>query len=148
MDVGSRGEGLTRCRCADGVQYDDPVFEMELKGKSQFGEQLDRYLVWGTNQLGWGNWEALKAAVQQEPLFRFDLWAQSRTAMELKRRVEGLARQVEKELAEPLSKERKKRQKQAEALAQKRREKFARARARSKKSSSEVERAEKRRRKA
>eukprot|EP01051_Picozoa_sp_SAG22_P002611 SAG22_NODE_119_length_19257_cov_43.260413_2_plen_103_part_00 len=87
--------------------------------------QADRYLVWATNQLGWGSWDELQSAVQREPLFRFDFFLKSRTALELRRRVEVLARQLEKELAKPLEKERKKRKKQAEATAQKRRDKYA-----------------------
>lgn len=102
-------------------EYDDPVWEMELAGRSVLGfsEQADSYLVWATNQLGWGNWDSLQKAVSVEALFRFDLFMRSRTATELRRRVEQLARHLEKELAAPLAKERKKRKKASEALAQK-----------------------------
>jgi len=69
------------------------------KGK-QFNEENDRFLVCATNQLGYGRWEELRQAVRASWSLRFDWFVKTRTAQELARRVDVLARLIEKELAE------------------------------------------------
>jgi len=49
-------------------------------------------------QCGFGKWEDLQKEVRRSWLFRFDWWAKTRTQAELGKRVEYLARLVEKEL--------------------------------------------------
>eukprot|EP01048_Picozoa_sp_COSAG05_P019842 COSAG05_NODE_3217_length_2230_cov_1.925387_2_plen_128_part_00 len=80
-----------------------------------FGEVADRYLVWATDKLGWGQWEALAENVLVEPSLCFNFYARSRTPNELRKRVEVLARSVEKELAKPLKRERERERKRKEA---------------------------------
>jgi SWI/SNF-related matrix-associated actin-dependent regulator of chromatin subfamily A member 5 len=80
-----------------------------------FGLTTDRYLVWATVGLGWGEWEALQENIVTEPMLRFNWYIKSRSPTELRRRVETLARSMEKELAKPLKKERERRQKAAAA---------------------------------
>lgn len=49
------------------------------------------------HKLGYGNWDELKLAFRNSPLFRFDWFVKSRTAQELARRCDTLIRLVEKE---------------------------------------------------
>jgi len=58
----------------------------------------DRHLVCLACQCGFGKWEDLQKEVRRSWLFRFDWWAKTRTQAELGKRVEYLARLVEKEL--------------------------------------------------
>ena len=48
-------------------------------------------------ELGYGNWDELKYALRESPLFRFDWYAKSRTLQELSRRCDTLIRLIEKE---------------------------------------------------
>ena len=64
---------------------------------------------------GWGQWDAIREQILTDPLFRFDYYAKTRTAQDLRRRVEQLTRALEKELSKTLDKERAKRRKAEEA---------------------------------
>eukprot|EP00894_Picocystis_sp_ML_P002124 jgi/Pico_ML_1/52641/g3319.t1 len=82
-------------------QYKNPWREMRFhygtsRGKA-YTEDEDRFMVCMTHKLGYGEWEALKAAVRQSWLFRFDWFLKSRTPAELGRRVDTLIRLIEKE---------------------------------------------------
>lgn len=82
-------------------RYDEPVKELEIpysgnKGR-QFIEEEDRWLILAVNRLGYGRWEELKAEVRRSPEFRFNWFIKSRTAVELKRRLDILVRVIEKE---------------------------------------------------
>ncbi|CAI5993861.1 unnamed protein product [Closterium sp. NIES-64] len=57
-------------------------------------------------QLGYGNWDELRAAVRQSHLFKFDWFLKSRQPPELARRCDTLIRLVEKENQELEEKER------------------------------------------
>jgi len=69
------------------------------RGK-QYTEENDRFLVCMCNQLGYGRWDELKAEVRAAWLFRFDWFLKTRTAAELGRRVDVLARLIEKEISD------------------------------------------------
>ena len=104
-------------------QYDDPLNEIELQnlGGAQgrlFGDEADRYLVWAVDRLGWGEWETLHENILVEPMLKFNFYARSRTPNELRKRVEMLARSIEKELAKPVKKERERAQKRRDAEEQ------------------------------
>ena len=82
-------------------QYKNPWRERHFhygtsRGKA-YTEDEDRFMVCMTHKLGYGEWEALKAAVRQSWLFRFDWFLKSRTPAELGRRVDTLIRLIEKE---------------------------------------------------
>lgn len=49
------------------------------------------------SELGYGNWDELKYALRESPLFRFDWYAKSRTPQELSKRCDTLIRLIEKE---------------------------------------------------
>jgi len=66
------------------------------KGKL-FTEEEDRFLICMTNKLGYGNWEELREEVRKCWLFRFDWFIKTRSADELKKRVDLLIRLIEKE---------------------------------------------------
>lgn len=88
-----------------------------LKGKL-YNEEEDRFLVCMTNQLGYGEWEALREEVRKCWLFRFDWFLRTRTTTELQRRVDTLIRVIERENEEVAA---------AEAAAAKERKKSAQA---------------------
>ena len=82
--------------------YKNPWRDLKLvygpnKVKS-FTEEEDRFLLCCIPEVGFGNWEELKAQIRQHWLFRFDWFIKSRTPKELGRRVETLINLVEKEL--------------------------------------------------
>jgi hypothetical protein len=56
----------------------------------------DKYLLWATRELGYGEWRKLKASINAEPDFTFDYWMQTRSTLELRRRVNALLRVVQK----------------------------------------------------
>jgi len=81
--------------------YKNPWRDLKLvygpnKVKS-FTEEEDRFLLCSIPEVGFGNWEELKAQIRQHWLFRFDWFIKSRTPKELGRRVETLINLVEKE---------------------------------------------------
>ena len=82
-------------------QYKNPARELRISYGSQKGkaytEEEDRFLLCSVPQVGYGNWEELKAEIRKHWLFRFDWFFKSRTPAELGRRVETLVRLVEKE---------------------------------------------------
>ncbi|KAJ8908028.1 hypothetical protein NDN08_008125 [Rhodosorus marinus] len=103
-------------------RYDEPVKELEIpysgnKGR-QFIEEEDRWLILAVNRLGYGRWEELKAEVRRSPEFRFNWFIKSRTAVELKRRLDILVRVIEKENEEIIAAEKAaQRKKQRQSLS-------------------------------
>jgi hypothetical protein len=84
------------------AQYKQPWSELQIQyGGStvskQFLEEEDQFLVCMTNELGYGQWDALKDEVRRAWQFRFDWFIKSRSAAELGRRVDSLIRLIEKE---------------------------------------------------
>jgi SWI/SNF-related matrix-associated actin-dependent regulator of chromatin subfamily A member 5 len=90
-----------RRKCAS---VDNPWRELSVsyghnKGK-QFIEDEDRFLLCMANEVGFGNWEALRQEVRRSWQLRFDWFLKSRSATELGRRVESLVRIIEKDQAD------------------------------------------------
>ena len=86
------------------AMYKNPWRELKLsygpnKFKS-FTEDEDRFLLCSIPEVGFGNWDELKAQVRQHWQFRFDWFIKSRTPKELGRRVETLISLIEKESVE------------------------------------------------
>ncbi len=86
------------------AMYKNPWRELKLsygpnKFKS-FTEEEDRFLLCSIPEVGFGNWDELKAQVRQHWQFRFDWFIKSRTPKELGRRVETLISLIEKESVE------------------------------------------------
>ena len=75
------------------------VYGSSSKVKS-YTEEEDRFLLCSIPEVGFGNWEELKAQIRQHWLFRFDWFIKSRTPKELQRRIETLINLVEKEFEE------------------------------------------------
>jgi len=73
------------------------------KGKAYTAEE-DAFLLCMTHQLGFGNWDELKAEIRKAWQFRFDWYLKSRTPQELNRRVDILMRIIQKENEELRSK--------------------------------------------
>ncbi|KAL8099764.1 hypothetical protein AgCh_032134 [Apium graveolens] len=78
----------------------------EMEGKTE--EEVERYAevfkerykdlnVMHDSQLGYGNWDELKAVFRTSPLFRFDWFVKSRSTIEFAWRCDTLIRLVEKE---------------------------------------------------
>ena len=81
--------------------YKNPWRELKVvygpnKVKS-YTEEEDRFLLCSITEVGFGNWEELKAQIRQHWQFRFDWFIKSRTPKELGRRVETLINLIEKE---------------------------------------------------
>ena len=81
--------------------YKNPWRELKVvygpnKVKS-YTEEEDRFLLCSITEVGFGNWEELKAQIRQHWQFRFDWFIKSRTPKELGRRVETLIGLIEKE---------------------------------------------------
>lgn len=55
------------------------------KGKA-YTEEEDRFIVCKLHELGYGNWDDLKAEIRKSWRFRFDWFFKSRTPQELARR--------------------------------------------------------------
>ena len=72
----------------------------EGRGKTPFTVDNDRHLVCLACQCGYGQWEELQGEVRTSWLFKFDWFMKTRTEVELAKRVEYLAKLVEKELAD------------------------------------------------
>lgn len=91
------------------ARYKNPWRELKLtygpnKFKS-FTEEEDRFLLCSIPEVGFGNWDELKAQIRQHWQFRFDWFIKSRTPKELGRRVETLITLIEKEMSEPRKRE-------------------------------------------
>ena len=69
-------------------------------GSSGYTPEEDRLLLCLMNELGYGEWDALRVQVRQAYAFRFDWFIKSRTPEELARRCETLIRMVERENAD------------------------------------------------
>jgi SWI/SNF-related matrix-associated actin-dependent regulator of chromatin subfamily A member 5 len=84
--------------------YKNPWRELKLQyGQNKiksFTEEEDRFLICSITEVGFGNWEELKAQIRQHWQFRFDWFIKSRTPKELGRRVETLISLIEKEAAD------------------------------------------------
>ncbi|XP_039114960.1 probable chromatin-remodeling complex ATPase chain [Dioscorea cayenensis subsp. rotundata] len=83
------------------ARYQDPWSELKIqygqnKGKL-YSEECDRFMLCMISELGYGNWDELKYALRESPLFRFDWYAKSRTPQELSKRCDTLIRLIEKE---------------------------------------------------
>ena len=84
------------------ARYRNPWQDLKVaygqnKGKA-YNEEEDRFILCAAHELGYGQWEELKAAIRRHWRFRFDWFFKSRTPQELGRRCETLIRLVEKEL--------------------------------------------------
>lgn len=85
------------------ARHPDPYNTLTLpssgKGVSKkgFTEEHDRFLLCMVNELGYGQWDALRVQIRQAYAFRFDWYIKSRTSMELAKRCDQLMRLVEKE---------------------------------------------------
>ncbi|GAB0493027.1 hypothetical protein MMPV_004299 [Pyropia vietnamensis] len=60
----------------------------------------DRWLVCMTAKLGYGAWEEVRREARRDAQFRFDWFLKSRTALEIKRRVDYLIRIIQREADE------------------------------------------------
>lgn len=90
------------------ARYKDPFKQLKIsygntKGKAYTAEE-DAFLLCMTHQLGYGNWDELKAEIRKSWQFRFDWYLKSRTPQELNRRVDILMRIIQKENEELRSK--------------------------------------------
>lgn len=84
------------------ARHPDPYNTLTLqytKGISRkgFTEEHDRFILCMVNELGYGQWDALRIQIRQAYAFRFDWYIKSRTTVELSRRLDQLMRLVEKE---------------------------------------------------
>lgn len=100
------------------ARYKDPFKQLKIvygqgKGKSYTTEE-DVFLCCMTHQLGYGQWEELKAEIRKSWQFRFDWYLKSRTPQELNRRVDILIRLIEKENEELQEKEKQAKRKKAQ----------------------------------
>ena len=81
--------------------YKNPWRELKITyGPNKFKsltEEEDRFLLCSIPEVGFGNWDELKAQLSQHWQFRFDWFIKSRTPKELGRRVETLISLIEKE---------------------------------------------------
>ena len=63
------------------------VFNPQIYNKFKsklFSIENDKYLVYGTNEVGYGNWSALKKLIKNEHIFKFDHAFKCKTEQELK----------------------------------------------------------------
>lgn len=85
-------------------RYKSPLDELKIhygtsKGKA-YNEEEDRFLICSVNELGYGRWDELKAAIRRCWRFRFDWFFKSRSVQELQRRTETLIKLIEREFEE------------------------------------------------
>lgn len=81
-------------------KYKNPYLDFELQlsqPKSKFTSEEDQFLLCAAYDVGYGNWEQLKAKLLSALPFRFDWFIKSRTAVELGKRVDTLIKLLEKE---------------------------------------------------
>ena len=82
------------------ISYESPLDEMVIYATQKskyFSKESDIILLCLTNQLGYGNWKAIKAAIRRDPRCRFDHLFLSRNEAEISRRVDILVKALEKE---------------------------------------------------
>lgn len=63
-----------KCRHFHSPRYElvfTPQFYIKLKSKS-FSLENDRYLIYMSNEVGYGNWLALKKTIRKEGVFKYD----------------------------------------------------------------------------
>ena len=113
IKITERGDLLRakNIKCVDIItqaikRYQYPIDELEIKyklnkGKGGFTEDEDRYLIWETYQVGYGEWELLRKAVQNSLRCRYNYFLKSRSAVELSRRVDIIIRLLEKTIVLP-----------------------------------------------
>lgn len=65
-----------------------------------YTEDSDRFILYTTDRVGYGNWDQLKTEIRKSRRFPFDWFIKSRTPQELSRRCDILIRLIEKEFEE------------------------------------------------
>lgn len=73
------------------------------KAKSHFSDDEDLWLLNAAIAVGYGNWDALQEAAERAPAVMFNWFLRSRTGADLAKRVDFLAKQVQKELQDETS---------------------------------------------
>jgi len=63
----------------------------------QYTVEEDRFLLCTLQQVGYGQWDEVKAAVRRSWMFRFDWFLKSRSGVELQKRTDYLIKLIEKE---------------------------------------------------
>ena len=63
----------------------------------QYTPEEDRFLLCTLQQVGYGQWDEVKAAVRRSWMFRFDWFLKSRSAVELQKRTDYLIKLIERE---------------------------------------------------
>ncbi|KAJ0976223.1 hypothetical protein J5N97_018188 [Dioscorea zingiberensis] len=83
------------------ARYKDPWSDLKIQyGQNKgnmYNEECDRFMLCMVHKLGYGNWDELKFAFRESPMFRFDWFVKSRTPQELAKRCDTLIRLIEKE---------------------------------------------------
>ncbi|XP_051152862.1 ISWI chromatin-remodeling complex ATPase CHR11-like [Andrographis paniculata] len=82
-------------------RYENPWLELKIPyGQNKvklYNEECDRFMICMIHKVGYGNWNELKYAFRESPIFRFDWFVRSRTPQELAKRCDTLIRLIEKE---------------------------------------------------
>ncbi|CAD8176649.1 unnamed protein product [Paramecium octaurelia] len=97
----TNGQKLIEEKCK---HFHQPKYELVFtpqlynKFKSKyFSLENDKYLIYMTNEVGYGNWTLLKQSIRKEPMFRFDHAFKCKSENELKNRVISLVKVLDKE---------------------------------------------------
>ncbi|CAD8072522.1 unnamed protein product [Paramecium sonneborni] len=97
----TNGQKLIEEKCK---HFHQPKYELVFtpqlynKFKSKyFSLENDKYLIYMTNEVGYGNWASLKLSIKKEPMFRFDHAFKCKSENELKNRVISLVKVLDKE---------------------------------------------------
>jgi SWI/SNF-related matrix-associated actin-dependent regulator of chromatin subfamily A member 5 len=90
---------IARCQPAPlvSLRIDYGLLGGQGKAKTSFTVENDRFLICLVAECGYGRWEELQSVVRASWLFRFDWYMRTRTQAELAKRVELLARLIERE---------------------------------------------------
>jgi len=79
----------------------EPWFKMfQSQSKSFWTPEEDNFLLCTTYQKGFGNWDAIKTAIEQDPVWSFDFFLITRSPGDLERRCLQLLKIIEKEHTE------------------------------------------------
>jgi len=86
------------------ASYKDPRNELKLvytysKKPPPYLPEEDRFLLYMTSKVGYGNWDGLKQSVVEDVTLRYNWFLKSRTADDLAKRVDSLIHLIEKENA-------------------------------------------------
>ncbi|SPQ97321.1 unnamed protein product (mitochondrion) [Plasmodiophora brassicae] len=65
-----------------------------------YSEDEDRFLFWSMHEIGYENWDEIKASVRRSWMFRFDWFLKSRTTADIAKRCDFLVGLAERELEE------------------------------------------------